>query len=158
MTRGKTYWMIATSLENFRISRDMNFAVQGMKSRERRKARRIEPGDRLLFYVTGIQGFGASATVTSKCFEDREPLWNVEGSAEDYPWRVNLEPTAVLAEEEFLDARELGPRLEYVRKWPPEYWLLAFQGNLHVLPKNDFELLEQEMQKVLSKKRAAGAR
>jgi hypothetical protein len=41
--------------------------------------------------------------------------------------------------------------MEYVRRWPPEYWPLAFQGNLHILPKSDFELLEQEMHKVKSK-------
>ena len=156
MPRGKTYWMVATSLENFRTSRSLGFTVQGMESRQRRKAQRMEPGDRIVYYITAIQRFGATATVTSKCFEDRKPLWESEGKREDYPWRVNIEPAAVLEEEDFLDARELGPRLEYVRRWPPEYWPLAFQGNLHILPKYDFELLEQEMKRALSEK-VAGA-
>ena len=144
--------MVADSPENFRVTRELDFTVQGMASRQRRKAQRMEPGDRLLFYITGVQKFGATATVTSKCFEDHKPVWKSEGKADDFPWRVNIKAEAILDEDKFLNAMEIGPRMEYIRHWPPELWPLAFQGNLHILPKNDFELLEREI------KRAAGQR
>ncbi|MBI2855521.1 MAG: EVE domain-containing protein [Chloroflexi bacterium] len=147
MPRGKTYWMVTTSPENFRITRDKGFSVQGMKSRQRRKAQRMEPGDRIVYYITGLQKFGGTCAVTSKCFEDHEHVWENEGKPDDYPWRVNIKPVVVLDDHRFLDAREIGPRLEYVKRWPPERWHLAFHGNLHILPRNDFELLEQEMHK-----------
>ena len=147
MPRGKTYWMVVTSLENFRISRTLGFTVQGMKSRERRKALRIEPEDRIVYYIAGVQRFGATVTAISKGFEGHEPLWKSEGKEGDYPWRVRIRPNAVLDEEQFLDAREIGPRMEYVKRWPPEHWHLAFQGNLHILPKSDFELVEWEMKR-----------
>ena len=70
MARGKTYWMVASSLKNFNITKDMGFKSQGLMSKQRRKAQRMEPGDRLVFYITGIRKFGATATVTSKCIED----------------------------------------------------------------------------------------
>jgi hypothetical protein len=155
MPRGKTYWMVATSLENFRVTRDLGFTIEGMKFRERRKALRIEPGDRIVYYVTGVQRFGATATVTSKCFEDHELLWKSDGKIDDYPWRVNLKLDSLPDEERSLDAREIGPRMEYVKRWPPERWHLAFHGNLHILPKNDFELLENEMKRATSEKAAA---
>ncbi len=139
--------MIATSPENFRITREMGFMVQGLKNRQRRKAQRMEPGDRILYYLTTIQRFGATCTVTSKCFEDHSEVWVSEGKHDDFPWRVNMELTSALEEGQFLDAREIGPRLEYVKRWPPERWNLAFQGNLHILPKNDFEFLEEEIRK-----------
>jgi len=151
MPRGKTYWMVAASLENFRITRGLDFTIQGMKSRQRRKAQRMEPGDRIVYYITGAQRFGATVTVTSKCAEDHQQIWESEGKAEDFPWRVEIRADAALSDEQFLDAREIGPRMEYVRRWPPEYWPLAFQGNLHILPKSDFELLEQEMKKLTDK-------
>jgi hypothetical protein len=110
----------------------------------------MEPGDRLVYYITGVQRFGATATVTSQCFEDHDPIWKSNGKPDDYPWRVNVEANAVLEDPSFLDAREIGPRMEYVKRWPPEYWPLAFQGNLHILPKSDFELLEQEMTKIVA--------
>ncbi|MBF8266669.1 MAG: hypothetical protein HW388_177 [Dehalococcoidia bacterium] len=147
--------MVVTSLENFRVSWSLGFTLQGMKSRERRKAQRMEPGDVMVYYITGVQGFGATVTVTSKGFEDHRPLWKDEGQADDYPWRVSIRPEVVLEEEQFLDARQIGPRMEYVRRWPPEQWPLAFLGNLHILPKSDFELLEWEMQRVVSGRFAA---
>ena len=150
MPRGKTYWMVASTLENFRITQSMGFTLQGLMSRQRRKAQRMEPGDRLVYYITGVQRFGATATVTSQCFEDHDPIWKSNGKPDDYPWRVNVEANAVLEDPSFLDAREFGPRMEYVKRWPPEYWPLAFQGNLHILPKSDFELLEQEMTKIVA--------
>jgi len=148
--RGRTYWMVASTLENFRITQSMGFTLQGLMSRQRRKAQRMEPGDRLVYYITGVQCFGATATVTSQCFEDHDPIWKSKGKPDDYPWRVNVEANAVLEDPSFLDAREIGPRMEYVKRWPPEYWPLAFQGNLHILPKSDFELLEQEMAKIVA--------
>lgn len=147
--------MVASSLENFHSTRSLGFTIQGMMSHQRRKAQRMEPGDRIVYYITGVQRFGATATVTSKCTEDHKPIWKSEGRADDFPWRVSIRADTVLEDDQCLDAREIGPRMEYVRRWPPEHWPLAFQGNLHILPKSDFELLEQEMRKATSKKSAA---
>ena len=144
--------MVASSLENFNITRSLGFTTQGMMSRQRKKAQRMEPGDRLVFYITGVQKFGATATVSSKGTEGHEPVWKAEGKPDDFPWRVGIKPEAVLEDEEFLDARQIGPRMEYVRRWPPESWAMAFLGNLHILPKVDFELLEQEMWRVISRR------
>jgi predicted RNA-binding protein len=149
MPRGKTYWMISTSLDNFRLSKDRDFTLQGVKTHQRRKAQRMEPGDRLVYYIPDLHGFAGTCTVTSKCFESHDAIWKSEGKHDDYPWRVNIEPVAILAEQSFLNALEIGPRLEYVKKWPPELWFLAFQGNLHILPRADFELLESESRKTL---------
>ena len=146
--------MVASSLENFNITRSLDFTIQGMMSRQRRKAQRMEPGDKLVYYITGLQRFGATATVTSKCTEDHTQIWKSEGKLDDFPWRVEIKADAVLGAKQFMDAREIGPRMEYVRRWPPEDWPLALQGNLHILPKSDFELLEQEMKKLTSKKAA----
>ena len=149
--------MVASSLENFHTTCSLNFTMQGMMSRERRKAQRMEPGDRLVYYITGVQRFGATATVTSKCMEDHKPVWKSEGRGDDFPWRVNIRADAVLEDDQLLDAREIGPRMEYVKKWPPEHWPLAFLGNLHILPKSDFDLLEQEMRKEIQKSRRANS-
>ena len=135
--------MVAESLENFRSpGHGLRHAGDGNKA----EAQGPEDGARrqALFYITGIQKFGATATVTSKCFEDHKPVWKSDGKPDDFPWRVNIKVEAALDEDKFLDAFELGPRMEYIRHWPPEFWPLAFQGNLHILPKNDFELLERE--------------
>ena len=56
------FWMIVSNLENFQITRDKGFTCQGLKPQHRRKIQRIEPGDRVLFYVSGDQYFTGTAT------------------------------------------------------------------------------------------------
>ena len=143
----RNFWMIVCNEENFRITRDLNFTMQGLKSQHRRKVQRVETGDRLLFYVSGIRRFTATATVTSPYQEDDSVVWHKEGTT-GWPYRVNIKPEIVLDDSHYIDAGLLAHRLDYVRRWAPEDWYLAFQGNLHLLPKNDFFLIEEEMKKL----------
>lgn len=147
---GKTYWMLVTTGDNFEITRRRGFDLQGVESSQRRKALRLNSEDRILFYLSDKRTFAATATVTSGQFEDHEPIWNHHRQSEDFPHRVRIKPDAVLSPDQFLDAYQIGPRLEYVRKWPPESWELAFIGGLHIIPQKDFALLEDEMRRVLS--------
>ena len=143
----RNFWMIVCNEKNFQITRDLNFTVQGLKSQYRRKVQRVEPGDRLLFYVSGIRRFTATATLTSTYREEDTRVWEREGST-DWPYRINIKPDVVLDESQYIDAGLLAHRLDYIRRWPPENWYMAFQGNLHLLPKNDFALIEEEMKKL----------
>jgi len=144
----KNYWMVVTGIENFQIARQLGFTVQGLKAQHQRKIQRIEPGDRILYYIGGRRYFAATATATSKYFEDRSSMWKKEGLS-DWVFGVHIRPEIVLDEGEFIDARQLAPRLDYVRKWAPENWYMAFaQSNLHLLPKKDFLLIEEEMRKI----------
>lgn len=143
----RNFWMIVCNEKNFGITRDLNFTVQGLKSQYRRKVQRVEPGDRLLFYISGIRKFTATATLTSTYREEDTPVWEKEGST-DWPYRINIKPDVVLDEAQYIQAGLLAHRLDYIRRWPPENWYMAFQGNLHLLPKNDFALIEEEMKKL----------
>ena len=67
---------------------------------------------------------------------------------EDFPYRINIKPTVVLDEELFIDAHQIAPRMEYVKRWTPERWPLAFMGELHIIPRNDFALIEIEMERL----------
>ena len=142
------YWMLVGSEENFRITQERGFKIQGVTSVQRRKARRMQPGDRVLYYLKDARAFAATATVTSGYREDHTPIWVSRKQGEDYPLRIDIRPEVALQQEQWLDARQLGPTLEYVRKWPPELWPLAFQEELHLLSQRDFRLIEDEMRKV----------
>ncbi|MDQ6920768.1 MAG: EVE domain-containing protein, partial [Candidatus Dormibacteraeota bacterium] len=64
------YWMVVSSPDNFRKTREHGFAVQGLKSRHRKRAETMRSGDRLLYYVTGRMAFAGTVTLTSSMFED----------------------------------------------------------------------------------------
>jgi predicted RNA-binding protein len=148
-------WILTGSLENFRINVERGFDVIGFKERRRRQAEEFEPGDEIVFYVTGVQAFGGIARVRSEMFEDRTPIWpqGKKKKPEPYPWRVEAEPVLVLGEEDFVPAEELVTELEHVRKWPLDHWHLAFQGQLRTIGDADAALLRDR----LSSKVAAGA-
>jgi predicted RNA-binding protein len=106
----------------------------------------MKPGDRIIFYLTKIMKFGGIAEVTSDYYEDHEKVFSSEKKPnEDYPWRVKVKPITVLTPEQYLDVREIGPTLDYVKRWPPEHWRLAFQGNLHEIPESDYKRIESLM-------------
>jgi len=148
------YWLLVSSPENWKRTREHNFAIQGLKSRHRRRAESIRPGDRLLYYITGRMAFATTATVTSTVYEDHHIVWRTSRRDEDYPWRVHTRADLVLEENEWVPAKEVAYRLEYVRKWPPEHWTLAFQGQLHQLAQKDFKLIEDEIARVQSRRSA----
>jgi predicted RNA-binding protein len=141
-----SHWVLTGSLENFRATRERGFRVIGAKERRRRMAEQIEPGDRIVFYVTGVQAFGGIVEVTGEMYEDRERIWPGKPSKPDpYPWRFEAKPVAVLDEDSFIPAVELVGELEHVRRWPAEHWHLAFQGQLRTVSEADAELLERRI-------------
>ena len=147
----RNYWMVVVSTENFHIIKERDFSVYGFRAKLKKRVERMEVGDRMIFYLSREQRFPATVTVTSTMFEDREPLLNSASGQEDFPCRVRIEPAVVLEEEDYIDARQLGPTLEYVKKWIPERWPLAFVGDLHLVPKKDLFLIEDEMKRITSK-------
>ncbi len=139
-------WVLTGSLDNFRATREHGFRVIGAKEGRRRMAEQIEPGDRIVFYVTGVQAFGAIVRVTGELFEDRRKLWpGKPGKADAYPWRFETEPELVLDEDSFVPAEDVALALEHVRKWPAEHWQLAFQGQLRPVSDGDGRVLEDRI-------------
>ena len=65
-----TYWIVVGSEENMRIAEARGFDLFGFKSTRRREVAGMQPGDKLIFYLTKIMKFGGLAEVTSDYFED----------------------------------------------------------------------------------------
>ncbi len=66
--------------------------MQGIKSRHRKKADRMKPGDKIVYYLTGLKAFAGISTITSIAFESHDRIWSSgdpKKEAEDYPFRVN---------------------------------------------------------------------
>ena len=143
--------MFVEAPQNFEITREIEFSLFGMGAKYRRRAERMQPQDRVLFYITGVRKWPASATITSTYFEDNSPLWHPTTRGESFQYRVKLKPDIVLDEEDYIDAMILGPRLDYVKRWAPENWPLAFWDRLHLLPQRDFRLIEGEMERITSR-------
>jgi hypothetical protein len=134
--------MLVSSPENFERARELGFPVLAMKSRHLKKAQRVEPGDRVIFYTTGLMAFAGTFTVTGPHFESHEALFQSKKDGEDYPYRFPVRPDHVLRAGTFVPALALLSALDFTRKWPTDHWTLAFQGNVHVLSDLDFATIE----------------
>ena len=155
---GKNFWMIVESPENFEITRDVGFTLYGFGEKYRRRAERMQPDDRVLFYVKEMRKWTATATIASRYFEDNRPMWKPNSFGEQFRYRVKLSPDIILEEKDYIDALILAPRLEYVKKWLPEDWPLAFHESLHLLPQRDFRLIESEMKRLIPRNRRGANR
>ena len=142
MARAPKTWILTGSPENFAATRERGFTLIGCKEIRRNMALQMEPGDRIVFYLTRVGVFAGSVLITGEMFEDRTPVWpGKPGKADAYPWRFETEPELVLDEDEWVDAEELKTALEHIRKWPVEHWKLAFQGQLRTVSEADAGVL-----------------
>lgn len=143
---GARTWILTGSPENYATTAAHGFTVIGCKERRRNQALQIEPGDRIVLYLTRVMRFAAAIRVTGELFEDRTKLWpGKPGKADPYPWRFATEPELVLEEIDWVTADSLKRDLEHIRKWPEEHWKLAFQGQLRTVSAADSALLMQRM-------------
>lgn len=144
----RQYWVLVSSADNFRATKARGFTVQGIKSRHRKKAEQMQPGDKLIYYLTGKKMFAGTATVTSEYFEGEDLIWRSDkkkkdGSPENYPFRVQIEPEVVADEDAWIDAEPVARQMTHAKKWPEKNWTLAFQGNVHNVPAEDYELIRE---------------
>lgn len=151
----RQYWILVSSPDNLQATKDRDFTIQGMKSRHRKKAEQMKPGDKLIYYLTGKKMFAATATVTSEYFEGDDLIWTSNntkktGEPENYPFRVEIEPELVADEENWIDAEPVARQMTYARKWPAKNWTLAFQGNVHNVPEEDYELIHNLLEKSMA--------
>ena len=60
---------------------------------------------------------------------------------------MRIERDLALDDEDLVPAEPIARQMIYATKWPPEHWTLAFQGNVHNVPREDYELIRSEIEK-----------
>jgi hypothetical protein len=139
-------WILTGSPENYEATKAHGFGLIGLKERNRNRALEIEVGDRIVLYLTRVMAFAGSIRVESELYEDRSKVWpGKPGKADSYPWRFQTSPEVVLAEPDWVPAVSLVNDLDHIRKWPPEHWRLAFQGQIRPVSSHDAEILCERM-------------
>jgi predicted RNA-binding protein len=141
------YWMVVTSPENFKHDREvLGFKVQGLPNRFRKQVQRMEPGDRLVYYIMKRQKFGATATITGNYFHETSKLWT--DTDELWPARCPSKPDHVLNDDELLDTKKLVDDLSFIAN--KGSWGVYFQGSIKEIPEDDFKLIESEIRKIVA--------
>ena len=133
------YWFLVTHPDNFEIMKAKNIAA--MKAKRRSFAQKVQVGDKVVFYLTKIGKFGGVAEFKSKFREEKSKIFPEEKENEVHPLRFDVKFEVKLYEDGYVPAEEFKDKLKYLKKWPSKYWKLGFQGNVHEIPKEDWEIL-----------------
>lgn len=140
-------WVLVGSKANYDISRNLGFTLQGIKSTRRKKAEEVRPGDKFIFYITGMMVLGGIISVKSHCVEDFTPIWDCSSgprAKELFPYRFKTEPYLVPSDDSgLMPVAPIHQNLEYLKKWPEKNWTLGFQGNVHQWPESDYVFVEK---------------
>lgn len=137
-----THWLLVSSPDNFETSRARGFDIAGMKTRWKKAAGEVQPGDTVFFYLTGVKSIGGEAKVTGEAyFDDATKIWESTKPGEAYPWRFPVEMLNARAKENYLLVESFLADYQNAKKWSPEHWTLAFQGNVHRLNDHDYTLI-----------------
>ena len=128
------------------INEDFNFLF--MSKNSSKKLKRITSGDRFICYIIHERNFQATATAISSYSQntiEKEPL-------KTFPFFIKSKKNIILNEKNSINAGILAPRLDFTKKWFPEDWPMAFLGNLHLISKLDFLLIENEFKRIKQSK------
>ena len=143
----RTYWMLVSSAANFETARARGFDLAGMKGRHGKKAVDVRPGDKVVYYLTGVMAFGGTAEVEGEAYYDESPIW-MGKDGELYPHRFPIRIEVAAPTDEYVPAAELVGAMAYAKRWPEQHWRLAFQGNVHRLPEEDYERIKLALEEV----------
>ncbi len=138
-------WIAVGSAENFELMRERGFDLAAFKSSRRKQSSDMQPGDRLVFYLTKVVQFGGIAEITSEAFEDETDIGlrsDSKGESERYPYRVQTKPLVIPEPGDYVDVREITDLLDKTRNFGPKKLGMAFRGNLHKISEADYQQIE----------------
>ncbi|MBM4415124.1 MAG: EVE domain-containing protein [Chloroflexi bacterium] len=141
-------WIVVGSPDNFELLRERGFNVCGFKASRRKQSGEMQPGDRLVYYLTGVVQFGGIVEVTSPMVEDASDvgLRSQSKEGEQFPFRVGTRPVVVPPLGHYVDVRPITDLLDKTRALGPQKLGIAFRGNLHRISNADYRQIEALLQ------------
>lgn len=137
-------WIAVGSPENFEVMRTRKFDIAAFKSSRQKQSGEMQPGDRIVYYLTGAVQFGGVVEVTGEAYEDHSDIGlESEGKPdEDFPYRIQTRPVVIANPGNEIDVREITDLLDKTRKFGPKKLGMCFRGNLHKISDGDLEVIE----------------
>ncbi len=137
-------WITVGSPENFEVLRKRKFDVTAFKSSRQKQSGDMQPGDRIVFYLTGKVLLGGVVEVTGEAFEDHSDIGlESEGKPdEDFPYRINTKPVVIAKPGNEIDVRDITDLLDKTRNFGPKKLGMCFRGNLHKISDGDLKVIE----------------
>jgi hypothetical protein len=102
------YWLDLFTGTTWQEFRDAGANVSGFRQRMRKAAEKVQPGDVLLCYLTGVMRWVGALEVLG-CSTDKRPIWKDA----DFPVRFNVRPIVLLDPEHGVPMSELKGKVHF---------------------------------------------
>lgn len=122
----RSYWLDLFTGKTWDEFQRAGGVVSGFRPTRAKSVRKINVGDYLLCYLTGVSRFIGVLEVTGEAFSDEEPIWQDEA----FPARVRVRPVSLLTPETAVPVREVLEQFT----WAPDLkspiaWTGHFRGS-----------------------------
>ncbi len=122
----RSYWLDLFTGTTWQEFLDAGAEVSGFRERRWKTMQRIEPGDYLLCYLTGVSRFIGVLEVTSEPYWDETPIWKDE----IFPCRMKIRVVAALNPETAVPIFELREQLTFFQNLKsPGAWTGHVRGS-----------------------------
>ncbi len=122
----RNYWLDLFSHETWTEFLAAGGEVSGFRLGRRSQVKKIQPGDYLLCYLTGVSRWVGVLEVQSPAYEDTTPLW----SASVFPVRLKVKSIAKLTAGTGIPVLEMREQLSvFTNLKNPNIWSGAFRGS-----------------------------
>lgn len=122
----RTYWLDLFTGSTWKEFLDAGGAVSGFRESRWKAVQKMQKGDYLLCYLTGVSRFIAVLEVKSAPFQDASPIWKDDA----FPSRVRVAPVVVLTPETAVPVYDLKDQLScFLEASTPVAWTGHFRGS-----------------------------
>jgi hypothetical protein len=133
------YWLDLFTVKTYEEFQNAGAKASGFRERQWNRCQRIQPGDKLLCYLTGISRWAGVLTVTGPAYRSEDRLWQMEV----FPVRLPVEAEILLPPEHGIPHQTLMPSLHS----PAKAWAGLLRGSPNLLKAEDGQAILEAIQK-----------
>jgi hypothetical protein len=133
------YWLDLFTVRTYEEFQKAGAKISGFRDGRHHVCEQVQPGDKLLCYITGISRWVGVLRVTKPAYRSDERIWDMEV----FPVRLGVEPEILLPPEHGIPHQTLQPTLHS----PARSWAGYVRGSPTRLQKEDAEVLLEAIQR-----------
>jgi restriction system protein len=133
------FWLDLFTLQTYEEFQKAGAKVSGFRERQWNRCQRLQPGDKLLCYLTGISRWVGVLTVTGPAYRSEDRIWEMAV----FPVRLLVEADILLPPEHGIPHQTLMPALHS----PARGWAGLLRGSPTLLKAEDGQAILEAIQK-----------
>lgn len=142
------YYMIVTNEIDYEWDIDNQFVCAGFPDRNKKSLQQMEPGDKIIYYVTKHSKFMAITEVVGEYFYSEQPIW--DDPYDLWPHRINTTPIVFIEScDDGVFIKDIWDNLNFIKN--KIKWGSQVQGSFRKLSENDYNVIYEA---IIEKKRA----